>query len=106
MARELVISGSCRSEYARGEDTLIAAAAADIAGHRVGDLGIGGVVLGGEERRGLHDLTCLAVASLLHVERAPCLLHWVIALGVERLDRDHRLAGGIADRDAEGNHPV
>src|SRR5262245_6725531 len=52
-------------------DTLITAAAAEIAGHRLRDLGIGGRRLARQQRRGLHDLAGLAVAALRHAGVAP-----------------------------------
>ena len=56
-------------------DALIGAAAADVAGHRRVDLGVGRMRLLGEERRRLHDLPDLAVAALGDVGRDPRALH-------------------------------
>ena len=63
----------------RGEDSLIGAATADVAGHPGDDLivaRVGGLV---EQGRRRHDLPGLAVAALRHVVRAPCPLHGVVA---------------------------
>src|SRR6266849_938489 len=89
---------SCRCGPDGRGDALIAAAAADVAAHRVVDLPLGGVIGRGEEGGRLHDLGGLAVAALRHVERAPGLLHGVHAVRVEAFDGDHRAAGDVAQR--------
>ena len=61
-------------------DALVGAAAADVAGHRGVDVGVGGLRLRGEQRRGRHDLAGLAVAALRHVELDPGLLHRMAAV--------------------------
>jgi hypothetical protein len=50
-----------------GGDSLIAAAATDIAAHDAGDLGFGRVFAGRQEGRCLHDLAGLAIAALRHL---------------------------------------
>ena len=48
-----------------------------------------------QQGRGLHDLAGLAVAALRHADVAPGDLHGMLALGVQALDRGHRLAGDV-----------
>src|SRR5688500_11573870 len=69
-------------------NALVAAATAEIARHRVGDLLVGrrGLLL--EQCRGLHDLAGLAVAALRHADIAPGHLHGMIAVRIEALDGD------------------
>src|SRR5216683_4689020 len=83
-------------------NALITAASADVAGHRIDDFGIRRVWLGREERRRLHDLTGLAVAALRHIQRAPGLLHRVIAVAVEPFDRHYRAAAEVTHGDGAG----
>src|SRR5262245_5253098 len=85
-------------------DTLIAAAATDVARHGLVDLGIGRARRLGEERRRLHDLLGLAVAALGHAILPPGDLHGVIALGAQALDGDDRLAGQLRHRRHAGAH--
>src|SRR6266851_4279444 len=101
-AWSVVMSRSCRCGLDGGGDALIAAAAADVAAHRVVDLGLGRVFCRGQERGGLHDLAGLAVAALRHVQGAPSLLHRVVAVAIEALDRRHRAAGDIVDGGSTG----
>src|SRR4051812_47739510 len=49
-------------------------AAADVAGHRIVDLGIGGMRIAGNKRGGRHDLAGLAVAALWNFVVQPGLL--------------------------------
>ena len=79
-------------------DALIRAAAADVAGHRLVDLGVGRARLLGEERRGLHDLAGLAVAALRDVGRDPRALHGMGLAAAEALDRDDLASGQRAHR--------
>src|SRR4029077_17399746 len=90
-----VMSRSCGGRLDGGGDALIAAAAADIAAHRAVDLVFGRVLRSCEKRGRLHDLTALAIAALRHIQGAPGLLHRVVALRVEALDRRHRAAGDV-----------
>src|SRR5712691_3678179 len=83
IACDVFMSRSCRGGFDRSVDALIAAAPADVAGHGIGDLGVGRIVLGREESGRLHDLAGLAVAALRHVQGAPSLLHRVVAVGGE-----------------------
>src|SRR5438876_9929171 len=91
------MSRSCSSRLNSGGDTLIAAAAADVAAHRVVDLGLGRVLRRRQQRGGLHDLAGLAIAALRDIQGAPSLLHRVIPVAIEALDRCYRAAAGIAD---------
>src|SRR4029077_10237332 len=97
-----VMSRSCGGRLDGGGDALVGAAAADIPAHRAVDLVLGRVLAGGEKRRGLHDLTGLAIAALRHIQGAPGLLHRVVALRIEALDRRHRAAGDVAYRGNAG----
>src|SRR4051794_26831884 len=67
-------------------DALIAAAAADVAGHRVPDLVMRRLRILRQERSCLHDLPGLAEAALRHVDLAPRLLHGMIAGRMQALD--------------------
>src|SRR4029077_4420153 len=75
-----------------GANSLIGAAAADIACHGGIDLGIGG--LGGlcEQRGRRHDLSRLAIAALGNVELEPRALYRVAVVGRETLDGGDALA--------------
>src|SRR5690606_19896315 len=55
----------------RGVDALVAAAAADVAGHGLGDLLLVGGRVGGDQGGRLHDLAGLAEAALRNVECPP-----------------------------------
>ena len=90
--QKLASRGSHRREYA-----LVGAAAADIAGHTVDDLLIGGIGICRQQRRRLHDLSGLTVAALRHVVSTPGALHRVITFGIKPLDGGHLLAGGRRD---------
>src|ERR1700719_4170052 len=92
-----VMSRSCGGRLDGGGDALIAAATADVAAHLAVDLVLGRVLVGGEQRGGLHDLPGLAIAALRDIEGAPRLLDRVVALRVEPLDRRHRAARNIVD---------
>src|ERR1051325_4408469 len=96
------MSRSCGSRLDGGGDALIAAAATDIAAHRAVDLGLGGLLVLCQERGGLHDLAGLAITALRDIRAAPGLLHRVIAVWIEPLDRCHGAAGDITDRGDAG----
>src|SRR5689334_7439863 len=89
------MSRSCSSRLDGGGDALIAAAAADVAAHRVVDLGLGRVLRRREQCCGLHDLASLAIAALRDVQGTPSLLYRVISLRIEALDRRHRPSGDV-----------
>jgi len=97
------MSGSCSSRLDGGGDPLIATAAANVAAHRVVDLGLGRVLRRRQERCGLHDLAGLAVAALRDIQGAPRLLHRVIAVAVEPFDRRYRTTADIADGRGAGS---
>src|SRR5215469_2399944 len=64
----------CSSDTDGAANPVVAAAAAEVAGHRGVDLidaGLGGVP---EQRAGGHDLPCLTVAALHHIDFQPRLL--------------------------------
>src|SRR5438105_14649450 len=91
------MSRSCGGRLDGGGYALIAAAAADVAAHLAVDLVLGRVLVRREQRGGLHDLAGLAIAALRDIEGAPRLLHRVVALRVEPLDRRHRAAPNSVD---------
>src|SRR5258708_39360331 len=100
----MVMSRSLRGGADSLRDALIAAAAAEIAGHRVDDVLVGGCGFLLQQRGSLHDLAGLAVAALRDAEIAPGDLHGVLALRVESLDGDDLLAADVGHRDAAGAH--
>src|SRR5208282_6669023 len=105
MVRPREKSRSCqpsRRLLDRRANTLICAATADIAEHRVVDVGVGRMRRLLEQRRGLHDLSGLAIAALRHVQGAPGLLDGMFARWVESLDGDDRLAADIGERRLAG----
>ena len=67
-------------------DALIAAAAADIARHRLAYLIVAGFRIFQQQRGGLHDLADLAKAALRDIELAPGLLNRVISGGMQTFD--------------------
>src|SRR5688572_23664807 len=81
-----------------GPDTLICAAAADVAGHRGVDVRVRRPRLLLEQRGGRHDLAGLAVAALRDVELDPRLLDGMAAIRREAFDRRDRLRADGADR--------
>src|SRR5277367_5270802 len=97
MAWTAVMSRSYGSRLDGGGNALIAAAAADVAAHRVVDLGLRRVLRRRQQRGGLHDLAGLAIAALRDVQGAPRLLHRVIPIAIEALDRYHRAPGDVTD---------
>src|SRR5437879_203525 len=87
-----LMSRSLRGAMDGGADALVRAAATDV-GHRRVDVGVGGMGILREQRRGGHDLPRLAVAALRHVFLDPRALHGVRAVPGEALDRGHPFAG-------------
>src|SRR5260370_42035434 len=98
----MVMSRSLRGGTDGLRDALIAAAAAQIAGHRIGDVAVARRRFLFEQGRGLHDLPGLAVAALRHAEIAPRDLDRVCALRVEPLDGHDLLAADVGHHDAAG----
>src|SRR6185436_4574620 len=81
-----------------GAYALVGAAAADV-GHRRVDVGIGGLLVLGEQRCCRHELPGLAVAALRHVQLRPSLLHRVAGVARQPFDGGDPVAGlHIADR--------
>jgi hypothetical protein len=68
-------------------DALIAAAAADIARHRLAYLIVRRFRIIEQQRSRLHDLADLAKAALRDIELAPSLLNRVITRRMKTLDR-------------------
>src|SRR6516164_8087133 len=97
-----VMSGSCGGRLDGGGDALVAATAADVAAHDTVYLFFGGVFIRCEQRGGLHDLAGLTIAALRDIQGAPCLLHRMIAVGIESLDRYHGPTGNILYRGYAG----
>src|SRR6266566_3885837 len=87
-----LMSRSLRGAMDGGADALIGAAATDV-GHRGVDIGVGGMRILREQRRGSHDLPRLAVAALRHVFLDPRALHGVRAVLGEAFDRGHPFGG-------------
>src|SRR5512146_1773997 len=67
----VLMSGSLRGAVDGRADARVGAAAADVAGHRLVDVGVARVRLGLEQRHRAHDLARLAVAALRHVVGDP-----------------------------------
>ena len=87
-----------------GANTLVGAAATDVARHRRVDIGVGRFRCLGEQRCSRHDLAGLAVAALRHVDFHPRLLHRVATIFREPLDGgDFLVADGADRRDAGAN---
>src|SRR5213594_3152011 len=82
----------------RAPDAQVGRAAAEVARHGGVDVRVGRLRVFGEERGGLHDLARLAVATLGDLLGDPRELQWVLALGVQALDRRDLLAGRLCDR--------
>src|SRR2546421_3225054 len=89
--REL-ISRPLRGAMDGRPDALVRAAATDV-GHRRVDIGVRGMRILREQRRGSHDLPRLAVAALRHVFLDPRALHGVRAVLGQAFDRSHPFAG-------------
>src|SRR5262245_6787954 len=82
----------------RFADAPVGPAAADVAGHRIVDVGIGGTRVAREQRRGGHDLARLAVAALHDLAVEPGLLDPGAGRGrTDRLDRGDRGAADAVD---------
>src|SRR6266480_6415419 len=96
-----LMSRSLRGAMDGGADALIGAAATDV-GHRGVDIGVGGMRILREQRRGSHDLPRLAVAALRHVLLDPRALHGVRAVLGQAFDRRDALAGDGRHRQHAG----
>src|SRR4029077_20491479 len=70
-------SGSFRGLFDRGAEARVSPATADIARHRAVDVGVSGMGVLRDQRRGRHDLPRLAVAALDDLEVQPRLLHFL-----------------------------
>src|SRR4051812_10639747 len=94
--------GDARGLLDRGADARIGAAAADVAGHGVIDIGVARLGRCGEQGARRHDLARLAVAALRHVEREPRLLDFLARRrAADGFDRGDALAERRGDwRDA------
>src|SRR5215831_16177757 len=83
-------------------DALVAAAAADVAGHRFADLLMRRFWIVHQQRGGLHDLTGLAEAALGNVDLAPGFLDGMIAGRMQPFDRRDLAPGDVVDRGDAG----
>ena len=86
-------------------DAKVRTAAAEIAGHRCVNVGVGRIGLLGEERGGRHDLAGLAIAALGHTDFGPGALDGMgLVRGSKAFDCGDALADGGGDgRDAGTN---
>jgi len=85
-------SGDLRSTMNGPANTVVGAAAADVARQGVIDLGVARVPIRGEKDRGCDDLTRLAVTALRNLFHQPGLLHWMASIVRQSLDRCYLLA--------------
>jgi hypothetical protein len=59
-----------------------------------------------QQRRGRHELACLAIAALRHVAIHPGLLQWIQALTAQALDGRDLPAGSRCDRSDAAAHGI
>src|SRR5260370_1325992 len=78
-------------------DALVRPAAADVAGHRVVDVRVGGALSLAQENGRRHDLPRLAVTALWHVLRDPGLLQGVTDVGGKPLNGGDLFARGTGN---------
>src|SRR5262245_2377963 len=86
----------------RAFDALIGATPADVAGHRGIDLGVGRAWRLGQQRRGGHDLTGLAIATLRNLFCHPCHLQWMGGCRRQTFDGGDLLSDSGRDRGQAG----
>src|SRR5687768_13978914 len=100
----MIASRSARSRLLDGiADVDIGPAAADVAGHRVVDIGIGRVRVACQQRRSGHDLARLAVPALRDLAVEPGLLDpSTRRCGTDRLDRCDLSRADAVDRGDAG----
>src|SRR5713101_5388451 len=86
-------------------DAHVRAAAAEVGAHRAGDVGVGRLLVGLEQRNSRHDLAALAIAALHDVVAHPGILYRasdpVVTDGLDRRelaagDGRHRRHAGAA----------
>src|SRR5262249_3813708 len=82
-----------RSALHSSADSCVGAAAADVAVHRVIDLGVGGLRRLRKQRRGLHDLPALAISALWYVQALPRDLARMRTIGAQSFDGGDPLPG-------------
>jgi hypothetical protein len=83
-------------------DTLIGAAAADMASEGFVNIGIGGRGILGEQRGSGHDHAGLAVATLRDLIREPDLLHGMLAVSRKPFDGGDAASGDGGDARGAG----
>src|SRR6185312_7810609 len=93
----VVMSHLLRGAVNRAADATVRAAPADVDGHRVVDVVVGGTWVRGQESGGRHDLPRLTVAALGHVFLDPRLLQPVPVLRGQAFDGGHLVAGSGGD---------
>src|SRR5262245_3871378 len=91
----------CRRQMDRLSHTRIGTAATDIRNADI-DVGIGRIGLLSQQGGGGHDLARLAVAALGYLFPEPGLLHRMLSVGSETLDRCDALPRDIAEFDRAG----
>jgi hypothetical protein len=85
-------------------DSRVGAAAADVAGHRVIDIRVGGLGVLAQEHGGGHDLARLAIAALRNFLLDPGALQRMRQILRKALDCGHLLSDGSRDgRDARAH---
>src|SRR3989442_15397720 len=77
-----------------GANTLVGAAATDVAAHGGIDVRVRRRRVLGEQGRGRHELARLAVPALRHVELEPGALERMASIGPQAFDRRHPLPRG------------
>ena len=85
----------------RMPNALIHSTAAEIAGHSLVDLFVGGTRRLGQQRRRRHDLAALAVSALRNLLGDPGLLHRMRVVDRQSFDRRNFLGAHRRDRGLE-----
>jgi len=84
------------------DDPRIGGATAHVARHAIDDLLLGRMRILCQQRRSLHDLPGLAVATLRHLMLDPCRLHGMSIGRIEAFDGGDQLAFDGPDADRTG----
>src|SRR5207248_10259187 len=83
-------------------NTLVRAAAADVAAHGIVDVSVRRVGFFGKQRGSGHDLPWLAIAALRNIFLHPGFLHGVAPIGGKTFDGGHFLARNTRNRGDTG----
>src|SRR5260370_12873666 len=78
-------------------DSLVGAAAADVAAHGIVDVGVGGLGFFREQRDRGHNLARLAIAALRNLFLHPALLHLMAAIGGQAFNGRNFLTPNAGD---------